>query len=129
MKDCKEMNDNEYVAAVEQLTEKYRKFAEGIMKDRRTWAKLEQARIQKQQKTGANILILILGAIILMVALIAISGCGVTITQEQNDEIILCMDLGGEWQGECVFEGEVCVVRAQCKPEAKLCSCVVWGEV
>lgn len=42
-------------------------------------------------------------------------------------EIEICIDQGGEWQGECTFANEYCAIRVQCKPNAEFCPCDVWG--
>lgn len=58
---------------------------------------------------------------------IALSSCGGESNEETLAEIEVCLDSGGEWQGECVYSGEYCIERAQCKPGATFCPCVIWG--
>ena len=65
--------------------------------------------------------------IIAMIA-IAISACGGESSEDSVElaAVEICLDQGGEWQGECAFSGEYCIARAQCKPNAEFCPCVQW---
>ena len=64
---------------------------------------------------------------LLLIILLTLSAChdSETLPDELTD-IELCMEQGGEWQGECVFEGEKCFKRAACKANGALCPCEMW---
>lgn len=44
---------------------------------------------------------------------------------EQLADIEICLDQGGEWQGECVFQGEYCLFYVSCS-KGDSCPCAYW---
>ncbi len=63
---------------------------------------------------------------ILILSMIFISACSGRSSDDTMTDIEICLDQGGEWQGECAFPNEYCRVRAQCKPESEFCPCIDW---
>ena len=64
--------------------------------------------------------------LLIILSVVFIVGCSGESSEEITD-IEMCLDQGGEWQGECVYANEYCMVRASCKPEATFCPCQEWG--
>lgn len=65
--------------------------------------------------------------LILSIALLAACGGESSEAPQELTEIEICLDQGGEWQGECAFPNEYCLIRSQCKPGAEFCPCAKWA--
>ena len=63
---------------------------------------------------------------LLLIILLTLSSCH---DNETLPDIELCMAQGGEWQGECVFEGEKCLKRVSCANNGEFCPCERWEQI
>ena len=62
---------------------------------------------------------------------LTLAACGGSSNSEAPQELTdieICLNQSGEWvDGLCRFEGEICLIKAQCKPDAEYCPCIEYG--